>query len=417
MSKPATTEHTVGMRKRYRAMTTKRARGMALDEFCETTALGRKHAIKVLRSVHEPLRRAGRKPVFVGAADVLRQIWLLFDQPCSKLLHPVLGSYAASFEKHRDLLDPPTKALLLRMPEWEEGDGWELWFPNAVAGVILGPAVSATSPSEKSPFRPCLPLPVRYPEPRKGDLSAEAPENTRRRAMKKDGKNENDGRPEDHSSQKSHDSHPLLPPRGDYHGLLSFQKAEVVYDLTFRFAHKFFDRGDRTIDQMVQAARSGKKNILEGSKAGRTSKETEIKLTNVARASLEELLDDYYDFLRLRDLRVWDMDSREALFVRMLGRKLPQTYEIYREFVETRAAEVVANIAICLVCQANYLIDQQLHRLEQDFLKEGGLRERMTRVRLEWRNGNLGKNGTNDCHNSHSSQNSHPPPEASPGPP
>lgn len=97
-------------------------------------------------------------------------------------------------------------------------------------------------------------------------------------------------------------SHPILPPRGDYQNLHSFQKAEVVYDLTFRFAHRFLSKGDRTIDQMIQAARSGKKNLLEGSKAALTSKETEIKLTNVARASLEELLDDYRDYLRVREL-------------------------------------------------------------------------------------------------------------------
>src|SRR6266850_1866931 len=108
-----------------------------------------------------------------------------------------------------------------------------------------------------------------------------------------------------HTSHDSHASHspgPLLAPRGDYHSLLSFNKAELVYDITFRFAHKFLSKGDRTIDQMIQSARSGKKNILEGSKAALTSKETEIKLTNVARASLEELLDDYGDYLRVRDL-------------------------------------------------------------------------------------------------------------------
>src|SRR5258706_7686160 len=97
----------------------------------------------------------------------------------------------------------------------------------------------------------------------------------------------------------------FLPPHGNYAELLSFQKAEIVYDLTFRFAHKFLSRGDRTIDQMIQAARSGKKNILEGSKAGLPSRETDIKLTNVARASLEELLDDYRDYLRARDLPLW----------------------------------------------------------------------------------------------------------------
>jgi four helix bundle suffix protein len=137
---------------------------------------------------------------------------------------------------------------------------------------------------------------------------------------------------------------------------------------------------------MIQAARSGKKNILEGSKAALTSKETEIKLTNVARASLEELLDDYKDYLRARDLPIWDKDSKEAKYVRTLGRKTPQTYEDYRAFMETRPPEVVANIALCLIHQTNYLIDQQLRRLEQDFVKEGGLRERMTRARLQYRN-------------------------------
>src|SRR5437667_4144172 len=157
--------------------------------------------------------------------------------------------------------------------------------------------------------------------------------------MKNDGKNwknASDGENPVHDSHTSHDSHPsqeperLLPPRGDYQTLLSFQKAEVVYDITFRFAHKFIAKGDRTIDQMIQAARSGKKNLLEGSKAGLTSKETEIKLTNVARASLQELLDDYRDYLRVREHREWDKNSKQALFVRKLGRRTPQTYEHYR---------------------------------------------------------------------------------------
>jgi four helix bundle suffix protein len=206
--------------------------------------------------------------------------------------------------------------------------------------------------------------------------------------MNKDGndaKNESEGKVPSHSSHLSHSPDRLLPPRGDYQTLLSFKKAEVVYDITFRFAHKFLARNDRTIDQMIQSARSGKKNILEGSKAGRASKETELKLTNVARASLEELLDDYLDFLRARDLPLWDKDSKEALFVRKLGRKTPQTFEHYRKFVETRPPAVVANIAICLIHQTNYLVDQQLLRLEHDFLEQGGLRERMTRLRLQYR--------------------------------
>jgi len=186
--------------------------------------------------------------------------------------------------------------------------------------------------------------------------------------------------------QNGSDDDRIIPPRGDYRTLLSFQKAEVIFDITFRFAHTFLEKSDRTIDQMIQAARSGKKNLLEGSKVGTTSKETEIKLTNVARASLEELLDDYSDYLRARDLPMWDKDSREAKYVRKLGRKTPQTFEDYRQFIETRPPEVIANIALCLIHQTNYLIDQQLRRLEKDFLRDGGLRERMTRARVQSRN-------------------------------
>jgi four helix bundle suffix protein len=210
--------------------------------------------------------------------------------------------------------------------------------------------------------------------------------------MKNDGKNAKnagDGKP---PSPDSHSSHPIIPPRGDYQTLLSYQKAEVIYDLTFRFAHKYLAKGDRTIDQMIQSARSGKQNILEGSKAALTSKETEIKLTSVGRASLEELLADYRDYLRVRDHAIWDKDSKEAQYVRQMGRKTPQTYEDYREFVETRPPEVVANIALCLIHQTNYLLDQQLRRLEKDFVEQGGLRERMTRARLAWRNRSNAKN-------------------------
>lgn len=179
----------------------------------------------------------------------------------------------------------------------------------------------------------------------------------------------------------------FIPPHGNYRELLSYQKAEVVYDITFRFCKQFLSRGDRTIDQMVQAARSGKQNIAEGSAASGTSKEMELKLTGVARASLEELLIDYQDFLRVRDLPLWDKDSKEALFVRQLGQKSHATYESYRPIIETRPAEVVANIAICLIHQTNYLLDQQLRRLEQDFIAHGGLRERMTKARLDHRDG------------------------------
>jgi four helix bundle suffix protein len=185
-------------------------------------------------------------------------------------------------------------------------------------------------------------------------------------------------------SPPSHPSCPegLLPPHGGYENLLSFKKARVVFDATVRFCDRFVDKRSRTHDQMVQAARSGKQNILEGSRASGTSKETELKLTNVARASLEELLEDYRDYLRTASHPLWEKNSKEALYVRKLGSRSEISFETYREFVETRPAPVVASIIISLIHQTNYLLDQQIRRLEKDFLAEGGLRERMTRARL-----------------------------------
>lgn len=177
----------------------------------------------------------------------------------------------------------------------------------------------------------------------------------------------------------------FIPPHGNYHELLSYQKAEVVFDITFRFCDRFLRKGDRTIDQMIQAARSCKQNIVEGCAASGLSKEMEIKLVGVARASLEELLADYHDFLRVRDLPLWTKDSEEALYVRKLGNGIRDSFETYRTFVETRDAVVVANITICLIHQTNYLLDQQRRALEQDFLKHGGIRERMTKARLDAR--------------------------------
>lgn len=188
-------------------------------------------------------------------------------------------------------------------------------------------------------------------------------------------------------SQSSPDSDPprFLPKSGNYRELLSYRKAEILYDFTFRFCERFLRRGDRTIDQMVQAARSGKQNIAEGSKASATSTEMELKLTNVARASLEELLIDDQDHLRARDLPRWDKNAREAVYVRRLGRRPDESFETDRPFFEDRPPGTLANIAICLVHQANYLLDRQIRRLEKDFVKKGGLRERMTRARLQQR--------------------------------
>jgi four helix bundle suffix protein len=177
----------------------------------------------------------------------------------------------------------------------------------------------------------------------------------------------------------------FIPPHGGYAGLLVYQKALVVFQATARFCERFLERWDRTADQMIQAARSGKQNIVEGSKVSGTSKEAEIKLINVARSSLEELLEDYRDFLRRRGVQAWRKDTREALFVRKLGTQKDASYETYRTYIETRPAEVVANILICLIHQTNYLLDQLIRKLEKDFLAEGGLRERMTRARLAQR--------------------------------
>jgi len=177
----------------------------------------------------------------------------------------------------------------------------------------------------------------------------------------------------------------FIPPHGGYQKLLSYRKSLIVYDATVQFCKRFLDKRDRTVDQMVQAARSGKQNIIEGSMASGTSKEMEVKLMNVARASLEELLEDYRDFLRTNDGVLWDKNSEQALFVRKLGRRDDESYMTYRTYLESRPGNVVANIIVCLIHQANYLLDQQIRQLEQAFLKEGGLRERMSKARRQVR--------------------------------
>src|SRR5207244_11939468 len=143
----------------------------------------------------------------------------------------------------------------------------------------------------------------------------------------------------------------FIPPHGGYEKLASYQMSELVYDATVKFCDRFIDKRSRTHDQMVQAARSGNKNIAEGSQVSGTSKEGELKLVNVARASLEELLGDYEDYLRQRGHPVWHKNSKEALWVRKVGAKPDSCYESFRTFIETRQPEVVANIVICLIHQ------------------------------------------------------------------
>ena len=177
----------------------------------------------------------------------------------------------------------------------------------------------------------------------------------------------------------------FIPPHGGYKKLLTYQKAEIIYDATVFFCGRYFGPRDRTREQMVQAARSGKQNIIEGSLASGTSKESEIKLTNVARASLEELLEDYRDFLRGRKLEEWKTEHSYTRRLRQLNRQPNANYETFRKGIEHPDPAICANVMIGLIKVTTYLLDQQLRRLEQDFLKEGGLRERMTRARLAQR--------------------------------
>jgi len=178
----------------------------------------------------------------------------------------------------------------------------------------------------------------------------------------------------------------FIPLHGGYKNLKSYQKAEIIYDGTIYFTNRFFRKYDRTIDQMVQAARSGKQNIVEASMASGTSKEMEIKLTNVARASLEELLIDYKDFLRTNKLPLWDKEHRLALRLRELNKIPDATYETFRKAIENESPEICVNAMIGLIRVASFLLDKQIKSLEKSFLEEGGLRERMTRARLNIRN-------------------------------
>ncbi len=178
----------------------------------------------------------------------------------------------------------------------------------------------------------------------------------------------------------------FIPEHGGYRNLHSYQKAEIVYDGTIYFCNRFFGKYDRTAGQMIQASRSGKQNIAEGSRASGTSKETEIKLTNVARASLEELLIDYEDFLRTRKLPRWHKEHRLVNRLRELNRTPKANYETFRKAIEHADPEICANTMITLISITTYLLARQIKYLETAFLNEGGLRERMTRARIQKRN-------------------------------
>ena len=172
----------------------------------------------------------------------------------------------------------------------------------------------------------------------------------------------------------------IVKRKGNYRDLLCYCKAETIYDITYLFANKFFKSSDRTIDQMVQAARSGKQNIIEGYAASVTSVETELKLLNVAKSSLKELLADYEDYLRTHNLEQWSEDSEKFKKAQQLGKEHNDS-EFWMEIVATRNDETIANIAIILLNQADYLLYRFMEKVVDKFEKKGGIREQLSRLR------------------------------------
>jgi four helix bundle suffix protein len=195
-----------------------------------------------------------------------------------------------------------------------------------------------------------------------------------------------------------------IRPSGGYRELRSFQIATIIYDATYWFCERFLEPRSRMSDQMVQAARSGRQNIAEGSRASATSSQTELRLMNVARSSLEELLLDYEDFLRHRRLRKWAPDAPEALAVRRIGHNHPadrsdqsdhpdpadlsdeQRYALYAKWLDHNDPAIRTNVLLCLINQANYLLDKQIEALEAQFIEDGGYSEQLAVARLAERN-------------------------------
>lgn len=183
----------------------------------------------------------------------------------------------------------------------------------------------------------------------------------------------------------------FIESKGDYRNLIVYKKAECIYDLTFYFVKRYLQRGDRTVDQMLQAARSGKQNIIEGSSASMTSRETEIKLFNVAKASFDELLADYEDYLRVRNLSIWDDNKQKA--VRDFC-KANNDSAFYREIAPKRDDNTICNLCITMIYQENFLLLRLIERAKKDFLEKGGIKEEMFRGRSQFRKmGFYGKYG------------------------
>lgn len=177
----------------------------------------------------------------------------------------------------------------------------------------------------------------------------------------------------------------FLPQHGNYRNLRVYKVTEIIYDITYYFAQKYLSKGDRTVDQMVQAARSGKQNIAEGNQAAATSSETEIKLTNVAKASLEELLIDYEDYLRVRKLEQWNKLHSRFETMRQYARS-EQIMKDYSKYIVRMTDEEIANLCITLIHQAIFMLFKLLEHMQERFVKEGGIKEIMYKARTEYRN-------------------------------
>ena len=190
----------------------------------------------------------------------------------------------------------------------------------------------------------------------------------------------------------------FLPQHGHYRNLRVYQVSEMIYDITFYFCQKYLQKGDRTVDQMVQAARSGKQNIAEGNQAAATSSETEIKLTNVAKASLEELLDDYEDYLRVRGLQQWGQLHPRYEAMREYARS-NQIKKDYASQIQKMNDEEIANLCITLIHQAMYMLHKLLETMQDRFVTEGGIKERMLHARLNYRNSQSAQNNQSNQNN------------------
>lgn len=199
-------------------------------------------------------------------------------------------------------------------------------------------------------------------------------------------------------------NHDFLAPTGRYEEWNVYKLSLIIVDITDLFVKTYLDRyRDRTVDQMVQAARSCKQNIVEGSMAAATSRETEIKLTNVAKASLGELREDYRDYLRHNDLSIWDKDDERTRQIRHFSRHHDKP-EDYLSRLRQRSPEAFCNIALTLCHQLDYMLYCVIERAKAVFLERGGIREEMYRARLSARS-NQNNNRYQSNHRDQSNQN------------